>query len=320
MNSTNQNRIDSILASPTTEWSAKWKEIDEIIFSRPTEAAQQADWERIQEKLAYSPHLEHVYFRLAILHLLRDADEKEGIAFLGVAYSIDIANTTAFGRPPQTLRAYRLLSFIKAFFEYLADRRQAKKPNWEAAQFQGEGRRKQIETLLIVFDASLIHPLDSLVHTYQTFFSIMRDKQLIQFAIENYFCAEEMLVEVTLEGRQAFRDLHQYAYARAVASLLGGVLEAIMADITGIHGLTLGGILNDAYQKGFMPTGSRLAALGSLMLYLRNHIHADRAASRTEYWIDLNVARGFKAALDSVITQMVSHTAEFPSGELIKGS
>jgi hypothetical protein len=160
--------------------------------------------------------------------------------------------------------------------------------------------------LLVAYDASLLHPLDSTIHTFNSFFQIMTDKQLTQFAIENYFCAEEMLVEVTLEGRQALATVYQYAYARAIVGLLGGVLEAIVADAASVRGLPLGGTLTEAYDKGVIKRGSQLAALGSLMLYLRNHIHADRAVSRTQYFIDLSVARGFKAALDSVITQMVN--------------
>jgi hypothetical protein len=299
-------QVDSILASSVGGWREKWIQIDGIVLTLPTEAEQQAEWERIVTKLKSPSQLGHAYFRLAVLHLLRDNDEKQAISLLEDAYHSDCDNATPFGRPPQTLSAYRLLAFIKGFFEYLDQKRNAKNPNWEAEQFQGAERRGQIETLLVAYDASLVHPLDSAIHTFQSFFQIMTDKQLTQFAIENYFCAEEMLVEFTLEGRQALRMLYQYPYARALVGLLGGVLEAIVADAAGVRGLTLGGTLSEAYNKRVIKRGSQLAALGSLMLYLRNHIHADRAVSRTQYFIDLSVAKGFKAALDSVITHMVS--------------
>jgi len=41
-----------------------------------------------------------------------------------------------------------------------------------------------------------------------------------------------------------------------------------------------------------------------MMLYLRNHIHADRDASRRAYFIDINVAKDCKVALDWVIADL----------------
>ena len=40
--------------------------------------------------------------------------------------------------------------------------------------------------------------------------------------------------------------------------------------------------------------GTKLAALSSIMLYLRNHVHPDRDAAGTAYLIDINVAKGCK--------------------------
>jgi len=45
--------------------------------------------------------------------------------------------------------------------------------------------------------------------------------------------------------------------------------------------------------------------LSSMMLYLRNHVHPDRDAARTAYFIDINVAKGCKVALDWVIADLL---------------
>jgi hypothetical protein len=41
------------------------------------------------------------------------------------------------------------------------------------------------------------------------------------------------------------------------------------------------------------------------MLHLRNYVHADLSSKRAEYFIDINTAKGCKAALDWVIAEML---------------
>ena len=86
-----------------------------------------------------------------------------------------------------------MLALVKGYFDYLAAKAATSKPDWEAEQFQGVYRRAQIETLLVIYDRSLVHPVDLEGHTYQSFFRLMGDKDLCRFAIENYFCGEEMI-------------------------------------------------------------------------------------------------------------------------------
>ena len=40
------------------------------------------------------------------------------------------------------------------------------------------------------------------------------------------------------------------------------------------------------------------------MNYLRKHIHPDRDAEREDYFIDINVAQGTKAALDFALNEI----------------
>jgi hypothetical protein len=42
------------------------------------------------------------------------------------------------------------------------------------------------------------------------------------------------------------------------------------------------------------------------MLYLRNHVHADRDSARTAYFIDINVAKGCKVTVDWVIADLLN--------------
>jgi len=90
---------------------------------------------------------------------------------------------------------------------------------------------------------------------------------------------------------------------------LGGVLEAILADkLPTVRGKPLGSLITEAKDAGIIKIGTKLAALSSVMLYLRNHVHPDRDAVRTAYFIDINVAKGCKVALDWVIADLLQPT------------
>jgi hypothetical protein len=88
--------------------------------------------------------------------------------------------------------------------------------------------------------------------------------------------------------------------------LFGGVLEAILADkLPNFRGHSLGVLVREGHAAGIIRVGTKLAALSSMMLYLRNHIHADRDASRRGYYVDINVAKGCKVALDWAIADLL---------------
>jgi hypothetical protein len=67
----------------------------------------------------------------------------------------------------------------------------------------------------------------------------------------------------------------------------------------------LGVLIREAHAKEIIRVGTKLAALSSMMLYLRNHIHADRDANRRAYFVDIHVAKGCKVALDWVIADLL---------------
>jgi hypothetical protein len=69
--------------------------------------------------------------------------------------------------------------------------------------------------------------------------------------------------------------------------LYGGVLEAILADILSIkESKTLGQLIWEAHRSGFLPMGSRLCALATILLYFRNHIHANKDVAKSEDFVD----------------------------------
>jgi hypothetical protein len=200
--------------------------------------------------------------------------------------------------------AYRLLALTKGFIEYLDG-----KKNWEAEQLRLPHRPTVIKTLLAVYDGSLVHILDSEVHTFQSFFTVIQDKSLVRFAIENYFCAEHLIEMFFVSGAHISRHTDEYPFARSIVGLFGGVLEAILADkLPTVRGKPLGTLITEAKDAGIIKVGTKLAALSSMMLYLRNHVHPDRDAARTAYFIDINVAKGCKVALDWVISDLLNPT------------
>ena len=79
--------------------------------------------------------------------------------------------------------AYRLLALTKGFIEYMEG-----KKNWEAEQLQPPHRPVLMKTLLAVYDASLVHILDSEGHTYQSFFAVIQDKSLTHLShVERHY-------------------------------------------------------------------------------------------------------------------------------------
>jgi len=163
-----------------------------------------------------------------------------------------------------------------------------------------------MRTLLAVYDGSLVHILDRTGHNYPSFFTLINHRGLLQFAIENYYCAENLLEVYFAQNRFIAGHTGEYPLARAIVGLLAGVLEAILADrLPNVGSKTLGGLIAEASKGGVIQVGTKLAALSSLMLYLRNFVHADRQASQTEYFIDMNVANGCRVALDWAVSEML---------------
>jgi hypothetical protein len=297
--------LDEFLRLSDLELDRSWPKVDEILAGSQV-AVRLKCWDYIHSAVQNRPiSLGHVYFRLGVHHLITDSDENDAIKYLELAYAEDVKFSNESPHPPQRRGAYRLLSLIKAYFEYL----DAEGLPWEKEQFQARDREHQITTLLSVYDKGLVHPLDAATFTYQEFFRLMKNQSLIEFAIENFFSAEELLIQATTAD-SAIRGPHQNAIARAIVALLGGVLEAILADrVAGLMKPTLGALIRKGYSDGLIKKGSKLAALCSLMLFLRNHIHPDRASKQNDYRIDINVARGCKAALELVITEMLTAAA-----------
>lgn len=299
--------LDNVDSAEPQQLQSRWLVIDSIIRALPEED-QILQWiETVNVIKDISVPKGHPYFRLAVLHLLGDTDHARAVEFLEKAYDEDKAYGPDSGRTAHRMSAYRLLAFVKGYFDYVKAKVTAGKPNWETEQFEGVHRRNQIETLLTAYDRGLFHPLDVEGHTYQTFFRLIKDKDLCRFAIENYFCGDELINLLITERPSSLKTQHEYPMSRAIIGLLAGVLEAILADRVPptARGSPLGGLIREAYSRGVIGKGSRLAALSSLMLYFRNHLHADRDAQRDAYFIDLNVARGCKASLDWVLSEML---------------
>jgi|SRR4051812_26359989 hypothetical protein len=291
---------------------SRWSELDQQIQALPEDGQEEAWKLVIGEIRSENVSKGHPYFRLAVLHLLRDADEMKAIEFLEKAYEEDKAHAQLAGREAHRMAAYRVLSLVKGYFRYLAEKR-AEKKGWECDQFLGNHRRQQIETLIVTYDASVSHPLDIEGHTYQSFFRLIGDRDLCRFAIENYFSAEALILFLHTEASSSFRQ-HEYPLSRSIVGMLGGVIEAILVARVQVTGKpTFGAVLNEAISTGFIKSGSRLAALCSLLLYFRNHIHPDRDIHRKEYFIDLNVARGCKAALDWAIREIPGINSSNPA-------
>jgi hypothetical protein len=189
-----------------------------------------------------------------------------------------------------------------------------KKTNWQTSQLDPPHRKILINTLLALYDATARrHILDMPAWTYSPFFELMKDDGLRRFAGENYFCAQSLLEWVETDSGHAFLLTNEYPLARVVIGLYGGVLEAMLAEKLASKGRqTLGNLINEAYAQGHLVPGTRLCALATILLYFRNHIHANREVNRTEYFIDLHVAKGLKAAIDLVIAELLAPPTASP--------
>jgi hypothetical protein len=304
--------LDEILSSsPSSLGERSTAQIlDQIIESRSSVQQRIADWNRVattSESKGVSSG--HAHFRLGILHLVNDADEAEGISHLERAYEQD--QRYALGREPQRLAAYRVLSLVKDFLAHLRSRK-----DWQALQLDLNHRGVLISTLLALYDTTARrHILDMPVWTYGPFFAIFKNDRLRAFAGENYFCAQSMLEWVGTDGGHAFLLANEYAFARSIIGLYGGVLEAILAEkLSTNEQKPLGGLIREAYEQGHLVVGTRLCALTTMLHYFRNHIHPNKEITRNGYFIDLNVAKGLKSAIDLAIEDLLPSASYTPTG------
>ncbi|MFI5116858.1 MAG: hypothetical protein ACHP8B_09180 [Terriglobales bacterium] len=299
--------VDDILALPHDQFDdkANWDELDVLIGSLPDAQAQINEWNRIlrHTESIRSP-TGHPHFRLGILHLLIDTDETAGIAHLQVAFESDKKYAT---ERAHRMAAYRVLSLVKDFLADLGS-----KKNWQRLQLEPHHRRVLISMLFEIYDLTARrHVIDMPAHTYAPFFRLIADDALRVFAGENYMCAQSLLEWVETNGGRSFILTYEYPLARAMVGLYGGVLEALLADkLSSADNKTLGQLIEDAYKQGYISIGTKLCALCTIILYFRNHVHANRTASRTAYFVDLNVAKGLKVATEVVISELIKQAAE----------
>jgi hypothetical protein len=303
--------LNDVLTLDPVQWHAHWTEIDKVIRALPSSLDQIQAWHSVCERLSKIPDplvslKGHPYFRLGILHLAEDADEQKGFEYLEQAYAEDKKRVrlTQNAPRPEECAAYRLLAIAKDFFAYLG----SKKPtDWENALLLPVNRRVMIPTLFGVYDLSTTHILDMPGFTTKDFQRLIKNNSMRVFAGESYFCAERLLTMFTLEGQHIDRNNDQYPLGRATVGLIGGVLEAIWLDrLTGVQKGTLGQILKTAHEKGLLQPNSRLAALSSLLCFMRNHLHPGLDVRRLHYFIDMNVAKGCKIALDITISDLLN--------------
>jgi hypothetical protein len=267
------NSVSEVLNLQTQEFDAHWPEIDSI-FSRLELQAQIEAWEKVVSKLGPTTLSKgHPYFRLGVLHLLADPNEAGAIDFLQQAYEEDKRFEDQIGKPARRKAAYRVLALVKGFFQHL--RGLSGENHWQLEQLNAPHRPVLVQTLLTLYDGTIPHVLDMKGYTYQEFIKLIEDEDLRRFAIENYFCAENLLVLFHVEGQHLDRSRDEYPLSRAIVGLFGGVLEAILASRLPVRGKPLGVVINAGHEAGLIRVGTRLAALCSLILYLRNHVHAD---------------------------------------------
>lgn len=294
--------LEEVIKLHPAQFDSYWKEIDGIVAVLPTSSDQISAWEAILKCLRHHPFSKGMpYFRLGVLHLLTDPDATRAVQELELAYLEDRHYGPDTAKLPHRMGAYRLLALTKGFLDYLQSEK-----DWKAEQLEAPNRVVLIRTLLAVYDRSLAHILDLEGHTYQSFFRLIQDPGLTRFAIEHYFCAEHLIESFHIAGTHTSGRDDEYALARAIIGLFGGVLEAVLADkLPSFRGHTLGVLIREAQAKEIIRVGTKLAALSSMMLYLRNHIHADRNANRRAYFVDIHVAKGCKVALDWVIADLL---------------
>lgn len=294
--------VDEVLALPNEDFdrNANWFELEHVIGSLNNPQAQMDEWNRLLKHTeSIGSPTGHPHWRLGILHLLLDAAEDAGVAHLEAAYESD--KRYAPDRAHK-MAAYRVLSLIKDFLAELRSR-----GDWQSRQLEPQYRRVLMDMLLAIYDRTARQQiLDMPIHTYAPFFRLITDDGLRAFAGENYMCAQSLLEWVETQNGHGFIQTNQYAFARSIVGLYGGVLEALLTDRLSATGRnTLGTLVNNAHDRGLLVLGTNLCALCTIILYFRNHIHADRTAMRKSYFVDLYVAKGLKIAADAVISELL---------------
>ncbi len=300
--------LDEILSSFTDE-NGTWNALDRLIGAVPDRTEQLRSWEHAaQAAESKGVSCGHAHFRLGVLHLVLDPEESKGIWHLERAYEQD----QTYAAPPRQahrMAAYRVLGLVKDFLSDL--RRLRQKGDWRGDQLDPPYREMLMRTLLAIYDESTRHILDAQVFTYSPFFDLVVNHVLRRFAGENYYCAQDLLEHLATTHGQHLLQLHEYPLARSVIGLYGGVLEAILMDKVSPPGRpTLGALITDGHTKGLIVVGTRLCAVATMLLYFRNHVHPDRETARQEYFIDMNVARGLKIAIDLAINDLSAKLAK----------
>jgi hypothetical protein len=240
----------------------------------------------------------HPHFHLGVLHLINDPDTAAGFRHLEQAHEQDLK----FAPDERAFRmaAYRVLCLIKDFLDDLT-----RQKGWKAQQLQPPYRSTLIHTLLAVYDHSVQNILDLNTHTYSPFFKLLKTDSLRRFAGENYYFAQDLLERISFESGRSLLLAHEYPIARCIVGLYGGVLEALLLDrLPNAVGKPLGQLIELGYEAGVLRLGTRLTALATMMLYFRNHVHPGRDMLRTDYFVDINVAKGIKVAMDWVISDL----------------
>lgn len=293
--------LEQILALSPEQIDDSWEIITEFVGSHP-EHQQAALWLKLADTVGKNQSRGLPFFRVGILKLSTEDKEDEGIGFLEAAYTEDQKFGPPSGRLPHRMGAYRLLSLMKPFFHYLHEQR-----GWQQDLLRPENRRILVATVLATYDRSLIGIEDMPSSSYRTFFELIPEpKELCRFAMENYYCAADLIELFFAAGQPINKARDEYPLARSVVALFAGVLEAfLIAKIPSLKSPTLGALLREAHQQDLVSAGSKLSALSSLMLHLRNYVHADLDSRRTEYYLDMNTAKGCKAALDWAIAEIL---------------
>lgn len=277
-----------------------WQKFDSAVGDIPTHLDQRSAWEDIVSKLKdRDVPLGHPHFRLGVLHLIDDPDAELGIKHLEEAHHQDLMH--ARDNKAFQMGAYRVLCLVKDFLDDLQGKR-----DWKTEQLKPPHRTVLIQTLLAVYDHTAQNILELSVHTFSPFLKLISNDSLRRFAGENYYFAQELLERVSLVSGVGMLQLHQYPMARSIIALYGGVLEALLLDrLPNGSAKPLGRLIEDAHMAGVLLLGTRLTALATLMLYFRNHVHPGKDISRTDYFVDINVAKGIKVATDWVIADLL---------------
>lgn len=299
--------INEILATPPDRFDSRdtWKALDGMISTLSDAKLEIVEWNRVlRHTESIGTPTGHPHFRLGILHLLSEPDESVGLRHLRQAYESDqkFAPERA-----HRMAAYRLLSLLKDFLADLGS-----KTGWQRQQLDAPNRNVLLKMVFTIYDLTAQQQvLDMPSHTYDPFFNLIGDDGLRVFAGENYVCAQSLLEWVETDAGRSFVLLNECPFARVIVGLYGGVLEALLTDkLAPTDNKTLGQLINDAYQKGYLRLGTNLCALCIIILYFRNHVHASRTAARKAFFVDFNVARGLKVATDVAISELMKQNAQ----------